>query len=124
MGALRVFDAELQRTPVPDAPPSSMGQTVESPLFNGCASADSSSAMTVVALPMLPTGNATDARRTRCGARGDCMAVVRGQTTLQLDFFCVPDPALIAATVFPMVSTLKKTLKWSKIMLPCPDDRL
>ena len=66
--------------------------------------------MTVVALPTLPTGNATDARRTRCGARGDCMAVVRGQTTLQLDLFCVPDPALIAATVFPTLSTLKKKL--------------
>ena len=70
--------------------------------------------MTVVALPTLPTGNATDARRTRCGARGDCMAVVRGQTTLQLDFFCVPDPALIAATVFPTLSTLKKNSQMVK----------
>ena len=98
---IAVFNAELQRTPVPDAPPSSTVQTVESPLFNVYASADSSSAMTVVALATLPAGNATDACRTRCGASGDCMAVVRGQTALQLDFFCIPDPALIAATVFP-----------------------
>ena len=100
---IAIFDAELQRTPVPDAPPSSVTQTVESPLFNVYASADSSQSLTVVAFATQSVPNATDGCRTRCGSKGgDCLAVVRQQgLRLQLDFFCVPDPSYIAASVFP-----------------------
>ena len=100
--AIAAFNAELQRTPLPDAPPSSMQQTVESPLFNVYAPADSSAALTVVAFTTVPVADATDGCRARCGGAGECMALVRSAgALLQLDFFCIPDPSLIAATVFP-----------------------
>jgi hypothetical protein len=101
--AIRLFEFERKRVAQPVAPPSTFDITVESPLFNLYASADPSESFTVLAMASLPSTQATPSCLSRCGPRADCLALVRidAQQALRLDFFCIPDPALIQSSVFP-----------------------
>ena len=89
--------------------PYAYDMSVESPFFNRYNSDDASAGGggAVMAMASLPVANATDGCRAACGSSSNasrCLAALlhRGDDKdLRVDFFCMPDPALLRATVFP-----------------------
>ena len=75
---------------------------IESPLFNQYAPnpyVGDMSASTIVAIRTLPANNSVYGCQNRC--RGLCLAVAsRYVDVIRVMFFCLPDPAMILATVF------------------------
>jgi hypothetical protein len=102
-----MFRQELERSDSPHAPPSTFDVTAESPFFNTYASYEI--AMDVLAIATMPAQNATASCRATCGS-ATCMAVLQkglqeglqeGLQKATLSFFCIPDPSMLMATVFP-----------------------
>ena len=107
--SIGLFQYELRRVSSagynPTAPPFSFDLSVESPFFNRYASGTAAIGGTLLALASLPVTNASANCRIRCGGgESRCMATLlapQGQP-LRVDFFCIPDPAMILSTIFPM----------------------
>lgn len=122
--SITLFESELRRVELsgvdPHAPPSSIDLSVESPFFNRYASptpslseegGDQQLAGDILAVSSLPAANASRGCRSQCGARwgsSRCIAAVISSSSsasamrLRVRFFCLPDPSLILATLYPL----------------------
>ena len=102
----RIFGYELKRLQLlgsaTNAATKPYSVLIESPLFNQYAPnpyVGDLSASTIVAIRTMPANNSVYGCQNRC--RGSCLAVaVRRADVIRVMFFCLPDPAMILATVF------------------------
>jgi hypothetical protein len=110
--SIGLFQQELRRVMSvgynPAAAPSSYDLSVESPFFNRYASGSAVYGGELLSMASLPVENASTSCQARCGARSRCLATLLDPSSgstgalLRVDFFCIPDPAMILSTVFPM----------------------
>ena len=118
--ALAVFRAEMGRVASPHAAPGTYDLSAESPFFNAYATTTDAAVTAfageqqgAIAIATLPAINASANCRLRCGDMGRCVAVLLPSTRPQqpvateaaimgVRFYCVPDPAMLMSTVFPM----------------------
>ncbi len=108
--SIALFEQERRRIASvgynPSAAPFSYDLSVESPFFNRYASDSPVYGGELLAIASLPVANASVNCRGRCGANSRCLATLLAPTDtalpLRVDFFCIPDPAMILSTVFPM----------------------
>ena len=109
---IQLFEFQRQRVAAAGGAltaPYAYDMSVESPFFNRYgASNTNEAAVAVMAMASLPVANATDGCRAACGTSGgtSCLAALlqkraEEEADLRVDFFCMPDPALLRATVFP-----------------------
>jgi hypothetical protein len=100
-----IFEYELQRLQSTglstDAAMQEYPVVLESPLFNRYTSAtNDNNNNNIVAIRTLPANNSVYGCQARCSA-GSCLAVASMQAnSMQVEFFCLPDPSMILATVY------------------------
>ena len=100
--SFRMFRYELERTGSPHAAPSTFDLSAESPFFNTYASYKPY--VDILAIATLPAINASANCLAVCGGDATCVATLERSTSIVLTvrFFCIPNPKMMMASVFPM----------------------
>jgi hypothetical protein len=99
--SFRMFRYELERTGSPHAAPSTFDLTAESPFFNTYASYKPY--VDILAIATLPAMNASANCLAACGSDATCVAtLVNAAARIAVRFFCLPNPKMLMASVFPM----------------------